>query len=114
MIGWKKLCAAAIAIVVLTIPGFLLSPVNPASGAGHPATGVGSCTLKGWNPGTDPADAKDLPVGDRHQTYRPDDYNCTGAKFAAPGVEFAKFPQPRDFHVNNVQTTRLVRTCQAG
>ncbi|HZR54325.1 MAG TPA: PKD domain-containing protein [Streptosporangiaceae bacterium] len=114
MIGWKKLCAAAIAIVVLTIPGFLLSPVNPASGAGHPASGVGSCTLKGWNPGTDPEDAKDLPVGDRHQTYIPDNYDCNGAKFAAPGVEFAKFPQPRNFHVTDVHTSQQTRVCQAG
>src|SRR5581483_6958109 len=100
----------------LSVPVFFSSPASGSGhgGALHPAPGVGSCTLKAWNPGTDPADAKDLPVGDRHQTYRPDDYNCTGAKFAAPGVEFAKFPQPRDFHVNNVQTTRLVRTCQAG
>jgi PKD repeat protein len=58
---------------------------------------VGSCTLKNWNPATDPSDAKDLPEGHRPQSYKPDDYNCTGAKFAKNGAEFAKFPQPHDF-----------------
>ena len=63
---------------------------HPAkAAAAHPATGVGSCTLKGWNPSTDPNDAKDLPEGQRPQTYKRDDYNCTGAKFAAKlvGIE---------------------------
>jgi PKD repeat protein len=64
-------------------------------------TGVGSCTLKGWNPSQDPDDAKDLPQGQRPQSYRPDDYDCTGAVFAQPGVEFARFPQPRNFVANN-------------
>jgi PKD repeat protein len=68
-----------------------------ASSAMHRASGVGSCTLKNWNPGTDPEDAKDLPEGDRPQSYKPDDYDCTGAKFAQNGAEFAKFPQPRKF-----------------
>src|SRR5690242_16714938 len=110
MIG-RKLLTAGAAAIVLSLPGFL---VSPASGAGHPATGVGSCTLKGWNPGTDPEDAKALPVGDRPQSYRPDNYDCTGAKFAAPGVEFARFPQPRNFNLTNVHANRLVRTCRAG
>jgi PKD repeat protein len=105
MIG-RKLYVASVAVVALSVPGFFLSPA--ASGAGHPATGVGSCTLKGWNPGTDPADAKDLPEGDRPQSYRPDNYNCTGAVFAKPGVEFAKFPQPRNFSITNTQTARPV------
>ena len=78
----------------------------------HQASGVGSCTLKGWNPATDPADAKDLPIGHRPQTYRPDDYDCTGAKFAAPGVEFAKFPQPRNFHSGDKEVTTSVLHCQ--
>src|SRR5258708_23724899 len=90
---------------------------QPATGAGagaaHPATGVGSCTLKNWNPNTDPNDAKDLPVGDRTQTCKPDDYNCTGATFAAPGSEFTKFPQPHDFNVNNKTTTRTLPVCQS-
>ncbi len=84
-------------------------------GAGaHPATGVGSCTLKGWNPSADPNDAKHLPEGQRPQTYKRDDYNCTGATFAQEGAEFARFPQPNNFHVNNKQTVRSVPSCQAG
>jgi PKD repeat protein len=110
MIG-RKFWIAGVTAVVLALPGFFLTP---ASGAGHPATGVGSCTLKGWNPGTDPADAKDLPVGQRPQSYKPDDYDCAGAKFAAPGVEFKKFPQPDNYHITNRQTAQLVRTCKAG
>jgi PKD repeat protein len=110
MIG-RKLLIAGVAAAVLSLPGFFLTP---ASGAGHPATGVGSCTLKGWNPSTDPDDAKDLPIGDRHQTYIPDNYNCTGAVFAKPGVEFAKFPQPHNYQIANTQTAQLVRTCKAG
>ena len=98
----RKLWMAGVVAVVISLP---VAFTSMASGAGHPATGVGSCTLKGWNPSADPADAKDLPLGDRHQTYIPDNYDCTGAKFAAPGVEFAKFPQPRNFHVTDVHTT---------
>src|SRR5579859_3826037 len=85
-----------------------------AGAAGHPTTGVGSCTLKGWNASADPKDAKDLPVGDRSQTYKPDDYNCTGAVFAKPGVEFTKFPQPHDYRVTNQHTTQVVQTCKSG
>jgi hypothetical protein len=92
-----------------------LAPDESGRGAdGHPATGVGSCTLKNWNPNVDPDDAKDLPEGQRPQSYKPDDYNCTGATFAAPGAEFAKFPQPKNFHVNDLQTLRAVRACQVG
>ncbi|MEY9836644.1 PKD domain-containing protein [Streptacidiphilus sp. EB103A] len=67
------------------------------SGAAHPATGVGSCTLKNWNASQDPEDARALPEGQRPQSYKPDDFNCTGAHFAAPGVEFTKFPQPHNY-----------------
>jgi PKD repeat protein len=109
MIRRRLWIAGAVAAAALIGAGF-----TPAEGAGHPATGVGSCTLKGWNPAADPADAKNLPVGDRPQTYRPDNYNCTGAVFAKPGVEFARFPQPRDYHITNQHTTRLVRTCKPG
>jgi len=70
--------------------------------------------LKGWNPASDPTDAKDLPIGKRPQTYRPDNYNCTGAVFAKPGVEFTKFPQPRNYHITNRHATQLVRTCRSG
>src|SRR5215475_4954919 len=91
MLGWKARLAGVV-VVVLALSGI---PVSQAEGAGnHPATGVGSCTLKNWNPNLDPDDAKDLPQGARPQTYKPDDYDCTGAAFAADGAEFAKFPQP--------------------
>ena len=72
-------------------------PSHAEAAGGHPKTGPGSCTLKNWNPSTDPNDAKDLPQGSRPQSYRPDDYDCTGASFAAPGAEFSKFPQPQGF-----------------
>ncbi|HEV2348135.1 MAG TPA: PKD domain-containing protein [Actinocrinis sp.] len=80
----------------------------------HPATGVGSCTLKGWNPSTDPKDAKDLPEGSRPQSYAPDNFDCNGATFAAPGVEFSKFPQPSNFKVSDLDTQRQVKSCSSG
>src|SRR5215469_3256160 len=101
------IAAATVAAGLIAIGLF-----TPALGSGRPSTGVGSCTLKGWNAATDPADAKNLPIGDRPQSYKPDDYNCTGAVFAKPGVEFAKFPQPHDFKITNQRTTQLVRTCK--
>ena len=104
--------AGVAAAVVLTALG--ASAAVEASTAGHPTTGVGSCPLKNWNPSTDPKNAKDLPLGHRPMTYRPDDFDCTGAVFAKPGVEFAKFPQPHDFHVSNLPTTRMVNVCKAG
>jgi PKD repeat protein len=76
----------------------LVASLGSTAGAlARNSTGPGSCTLKNWNPSADPDDAKDLPEGQRPQSYRPDDYNCVGATFAKPGVEFAKFPQPHDF-----------------
>jgi PKD repeat protein len=110
MIGWR----AKLIIVAIAAVSFLGISLGDAGATAHPATGVGSCTLKGWNPSTDPDDAKDLPTGDRPQTYKPDDYNCTGAKFAAPGVEFRKFPQPQNFHVTNKPTIRPSEVCQLG
>src|SRR5215467_4149844 len=111
MIGWKSGLAGIVAVV-------LSLGANPLSQArstdAHPATGVGSCTLKNWNPSSDPDDATNLPEGDRPQTYKPDDYDCTGATFAAPGVEFAKFPQPGTFNITNRKTVEPVRVCQAG
>src|SRR6266851_5446011 len=109
MMAWKSRIARAVVVVLLL--GGISSPTSLAIGDGnplsqvdpagaHPPTGVGSCTLKNWNPNLDPEDAKDLPQGDRSQTYKPDDYNCTGAVFAADGVEFAQFPQPNNFHVS--------------
>ncbi|HLK01605.1 MAG TPA: PKD domain-containing protein [Streptosporangiaceae bacterium] len=109
---WKRLTVATAGVAAVTLSVVFMIP---AQGVGqHPATGVGSCTLKGWNPNADPADAKDLPIGQRHQTYKPDDYNCTGAIFAEPGVEFAKFPQPYNFHIDDQKTTVTVKTCHAG
>ena len=111
MMRWKS----GIAGVVVVVLAWGAIPSSEAEGAGaHPATGVGSCTLKGWNPNTDPNDAKDLPEGQRPQTYKRDDYNCTGAKFAANGVEFARFPQPNNFQINNKKTVRSVPVCQDG
>ena len=96
MMRWKPtMSAVAGGLFVLLIAGAL--PNGTAQGAEHTASGLGSCTLKNWNPNADPDDAKDLPEGSRPQTYKPDDYDCTGAKFASNGSEFAKFPQPHDF-----------------
>ncbi|GAA2500897.1 hypothetical protein GCM10009858_44000 [Terrabacter carboxydivorans] len=75
------------------------------AGTGRPTAGPGSCNEKNWHPGTDPEDAKDLPQGHRPQTYTPDDFDCSGAKFAAPGVEFAKFPQPHDYPARHTATS---------
>src|SRR5690348_13078958 len=111
MSRWKWAAAAAVAVVV----SVAVNPAARAAGAGsHPATGVGSCTLRNWNPSGDPDDATNLPEGDRPQTYKPDDYNCTGARFAAPGVEFTKFPQPGTFHITNRPTVEPVGVCRAG
>jgi PKD repeat protein len=105
MLG-RKSAIAGVVVVGLSWGGMWIgSASSQAEGAAaHPATGVGSCTLKNWNPNLDPGDAKDLPQGARPQTYKPDDYNCTGATFASNGVEFARFPQPNNFHINNQQT----------
>ena len=86
-----KLGITSVAVVVVS---FAVIGSGPEADAhAHPATGVGSCALKNWNPAADPDDAKDLSEGQRPQTYKPDDYNCTGATFAAQGVEFTKFPR---------------------
>jgi PKD repeat protein len=104
MMRWKPTIAAvAGGLFVLLIAGGL--PGGTAQGAEHTASGLGSCTLKNWNPNADPDDAKDLPEGSRPQTYKPDDYDCTGAKFATNGSEFAKFPQPRNFPAGTQTTT---------
>src|SRR5258708_27238101 len=107
---WMTGIAAAAALTAITFT----STASQAAGAGHPPTGVGSCTLKSWNPDDDPADATALPEGHRPQSYKPDDYKCTGAVFAKPGVEFAKFPQPHNFRITNRPAVRLVRPCKQG
>jgi hypothetical protein len=123
MRGWK-LGIAGVVILVLSWGGIWSptslfagdgSPVSQAeAAAAHPKTGVGSCTLKGWNPRLDPHDAKNLPEGQRPQTYKPDNYNCTGATFARNGAEFARFPQPHDLRIKNHRSVRWVRVCRAG
>src|SRR5579859_4616883 len=118
MIRWKSQMAGGAVVALLSLAGFYLSPANGAvAGVPHPAhpvTGVGSCPLKDWNPRLDPRNAKNLPPGKRPQTYKPDGVDCTGAKFAKPGVEFARFPQPDNFQVTNRKTVRLGRVCRAG
>jgi Phosphoesterase family len=133
MMRRKRQLVGVIAVVGLVLAGFYLNPANgsaaqaahpsyrthpaaytyPASRV-HPKTGVGSCTLKGWYPKHDPKNARNLPLGHRFQTYHPDDYNCTGAVFTKPGVEFKRFPQPKNYHITNSKTVRMVRACQAG
>jgi PKD repeat protein len=88
-------------------PGSALSQSEAA--AAQATTGIGSCTLKNWNPNLDPGDAKDLPQGNRPQTYKPDDFDCSGASFAPKGTEFARFPQPHNFHVNRQQTMAVAQ-----
>jgi PKD repeat protein len=79
----------------------------------HKKTGVGSCTLKGWDPIDDPADAASTPFtsGVRHQSYKPDNYDCKGAVFAKPGVEFRRFPQPQNFRFTDRRAYAKARSC---
>ena len=117
MIGWKAVLRVrrrrialtlGVAAAAFAMVGFALGPAQAGPAPKHPATGVGSCTLIGWNPNTDPANAKNLPNGQRPQSYKPDNYDCTGAKFSPPGVEFAKFPQPKNFSITDKQSVRTV------
>jgi PKD repeat protein len=101
----RRLWLAGFAAIAVLVGGL----ESAAHGVGttdtaHPATGVGSCTLKGWNPSTDPDNAKALPAGQRPQSYKPDNYDCAGAHFTAPGAEFAKFPQPHNFPARSATT----------
>ncbi len=100
---WKAALTVAVGGLFAVV---MAASVGGQAAAGvHPATGVGSCTLKNWDPDDDPADAKDLPEGQRPQSYKPDDYNCTGAKFATDGSEFTKFPQPHNLPDRSGKTT---------
>jgi len=84
---------------------------HPDSGL-HPATGVGSCTEIGWANNRKPIpNANAIPMGHRPQWYKPDNYDCKGAKFARAGVEFRSFPQPKSFRVTNRKATEIVDTC---
>ena len=73
------------------------------------AAGVGSCTLKNSHPKIGGAELRK-----RIQTYVPDNYDCDGAVFAKPGVQFRRFPQPHDFHITNRKVERLAEVCNAG
>jgi PKD repeat protein len=131
MSRWKLKLATGATVVAVSSIGFYLSPASGAvaqppssprpvrthsASKVHPKQGVGSCTLIGWNPKTDPKNAKNLPLGHRHQTYKPDNYNCTGAVFSKPGVQFRKFPQPKKFMITKAKSRapELVRACRAG
>jgi PKD repeat protein len=127
MTRWKLRLAAFVAVVGLSLAGFYLNPAigataqpaDPGAHASsairrHPPTGVGSCTLRGWNPKHDPRDATKLPLGHRPQTYRPDNYDCTGAVFAKRGAEFRRFPQPQRWRIVNRKLTAPIRMCAAG
>jgi len=110
MIRWKAKLTFGAAVTALSLAGFILSPANGSVADVtqlHPATGVGSCTLK--NPHPKLAVRK---LDKRVQTYRPDNYDCDGAEFAKPGVQFQRFPQPRNYHITNRNVVRLVRVCQ--
>ncbi len=113
MIRWKYQTAGGAAVVILSLAAFYLSPASGAVAGvtqpAHPATGVGSCTLKNPHPKASPAE-----VRKRIQAYRPDNYDCNGAEFARPGVQFARFPLPKDFHIANRKVVRLARVCRAG
>jgi PKD repeat protein len=112
MTGRKAAMAGVVVVVVMGLFAGQGGAMSQAAAlAAHRATGVGSCTLKGWNPNLDPGDAKDLPQGQRPQSYKPDDYDCTGARFASNGVEFARFPPPKTFQANTAQGT--VQSSQA-
>ena len=109
MSKWWKV--GAVAVALLTVGTLVGASLADAQGGGaRPTSGPGSCTLKGWNPATDPRNAKNLPLGQRPQTYKPDNFDCAGAVFAAPGVEFTKFPQPKNFTITNKQVVQQAGT----
>ncbi|WP_084700805.1 PKD domain-containing protein [Streptacidiphilus anmyonensis] len=107
---WKKRTASVALVAAIALGGASLAT---AEAGGRPTTGPGSCTLRGFNPTTSPTNAKNLPIGQRPMTYKPDDFDCSGAKFAAPGVEFAKFPQPKNFTITNKSVVQKVAGHQA-
>ena len=107
MIRRRKLLVASIAAVAALAALGASAAMEATASAGHPTTGVGSCTLTAGTR-TRTRRTPRTPSGKRPMTYRPDDFDCTGAVFAGPGVEFAKFPQPHDFNIENRVTTRSV------
>jgi PKD repeat protein len=113
MIRWKAPLAGGAIVAVVSLTGFYLSPANGAVGGAAQqkgaAAGVDSCSLKNSHPKIGGAELRK-----RIQTYRPDDYDCDGAVFAKPGVQFRRFPQPHNFHITNRKVQRLVKMCKAG
>ena len=112
MIRFKSQLTGCAVVAALALAGFYLSPANGAVAdvnQPHPATGVGSCTLKNPHPKPSAHDLKE-----RIQTYRPDNYDCDGAQFAQPGTQFRQFPQPRNYQITNRKVVRPVRVCQLG
>jgi PKD repeat protein len=110
--------AGGVAAAILALG---LINMSPAAGAGGPAaaarttaTGVGSCTLKNPTPKLPFPNPASRPLGERPQTYKPDNYDCEGADFAKPRVQFARFPQPKNFRITNRTTIQMVRVCHAG
>jgi PKD repeat protein len=123
-VGRVQLIAGLTAVCLLALAAIPLSAAYSSTAVrvissnhylSHEATGVGSCNLIGWNPTTvEPEDVVNAPTGLRPMTYRPDNYDCVGARFAGPGVEFAKFPQPHNFKFDNRITTRSELVCSKG
>jgi PKD repeat protein len=113
MMGTKTLVAGGAVVAILSLTGFYLSPANGAVGAvgqqKNAAAGVDSCTLKNPHP-KPPA----WMVAKRIQTYRPDNYDCDGAVFAKPGVQFRRFPQPHDFRITNRKVEQVAKVCGGG
>ncbi len=113
MSRWKARVAGGAVVAVVSVAGFYLSPASGAVGGAGPvkgaAAGVGSCTLKNSHPKIGGAELRK-----RIQTYVPDNYDCDGAVFAKPGVQFRRFPQPHDFHITNRKVERLAEVCHAG
>src|SRR5579872_3917831 len=111
IVGLSVLCLMILAAVPISA-AWSSTTTTSTHFLNHEATGVGSCNLIGWNPNTvEPEDIFNAPMGQRPMTYKPDNYDCVGAKFAGPGVEFAKFPQPHNFKIDNRVTTRSVLVC---
>ena len=86
MIRFKSQLAGGAVVAALALAGFYLSPANGAAAgvapSAHPATGVGSCTLKNPDPKLAAPNPAKLPLAKRHQTYRPDNYDCDGAQLS--------------------------------
>jgi PKD repeat protein len=80
----------------------------------HPSTGVGSCTLVNTVPGESARTARAIYRRTGQINFVPDGYDCYGAKFAKFGVEFRRFPQPKDFRIANRVTTAQAPACVDG